>query len=339
MPEQVQNILNKITEWWKKFNTKQKALLISIVAVIIVALAILAAVVSKPNMVTLHECQTTAEAGTVKDLLDGESISYQMSQDGLIFYVDAKDEAAASILLGKNDIPSQGASIDNVFDGGFSSTEADKTKKYKVYLQKYFAEQLETLSNVESASVTLDIPNDDGTILAKDQDSYAAVILTLNGDMDEDQAAGLAKYIATQLGNKNTDNIQILDSNSNVLFSGDSSDTNVGTANSQLSVKSKAENLVKSKVKDVMVGSSLFDHVEVAPELVMDFDTSEEATHEYYAPDGQTNGMVGSKSEYESESEGGAAATPGTDSNDDTSYVIEDNNYTHSTVTDTTTNY
>ena len=132
MPEQVQNILNKITEWWKKFNTKQKALLISIVAVIIVALAILAAVVSKPNMVTLHECQTTAEAGTVKDLLDGESISYQMSQDGLIFYVDAKDEAAASILLGKNDIPSQGASIDNVFDGGFSSTEADKTKKYKV---------------------------------------------------------------------------------------------------------------------------------------------------------------------------------------------------------------
>ena len=339
MSEQVQNILNKITEWWKKFNTKQKALLISIVAVIIVALAILAVVVSKPNMVTLHECQTTAEAGTVKDLLDGESISYQMSQDGLIFYVDAKDEAAASILLGKNDIPSQGASIDNVFDGGFSSTEADKTKKYKVYLQKYFAEQLETLSNVESASVTLDIPNDDGTILAKDQDSYAAVILTLNGDMDEDQAAGLAKYIATQLGNKNTDNIQILDSNSNVLFSGDSSDTNVGTANSQLSVKSKAENLVKSKVKDVMVGSSLFDHVEVAPELVMDFDTSEEATHEYYAPDGQTNGMVGSKSEYESESEGGAAATPGTDSNDDTSYVIEDNNYTHSTVTDTTTNY
>ena len=47
MPEQVQNILNKITEWWKKFNTKQKALLISIVAVIIVALAILAAVVNR----------------------------------------------------------------------------------------------------------------------------------------------------------------------------------------------------------------------------------------------------------------------------------------------------
>ena len=48
MPEQVQKVLDRILEWWKKFNTKQKTLLISIVAVVLVALAILAAVVSKP---------------------------------------------------------------------------------------------------------------------------------------------------------------------------------------------------------------------------------------------------------------------------------------------------
>ena len=55
MPEQVQNILNKITEWWKKFNTKQKALLISIVAVIIVALAILAAAVFCARSVLMRQ--------------------------------------------------------------------------------------------------------------------------------------------------------------------------------------------------------------------------------------------------------------------------------------------
>ena len=66
--------------------------------------------------------------------------------------------------------------------------------------------------------MTLDIPNDDGTILAREQDSYAAVILTLNSDMSDEQAQGLAQYIATQLGNDTTDNVLILDSNSNVLF-------------------------------------------------------------------------------------------------------------------------
>ena len=35
MPEQVQKVLDRILEWWKKFNTKQKTLLISIVAVVL----------------------------------------------------------------------------------------------------------------------------------------------------------------------------------------------------------------------------------------------------------------------------------------------------------------
>lgn len=41
MPERLKAILDKITAWWKKFNTKQRSVLISIVAVVIVALVIL----------------------------------------------------------------------------------------------------------------------------------------------------------------------------------------------------------------------------------------------------------------------------------------------------------
>lgn len=127
----------------------------------------------------------------MKDLLDGESISYQMSQDGLIFYVDAKDEAAASILLGKMIYRARAHPLIMFLMVDSVRQRQTRQRNTKFICRNIFAEQLETLSNVESASVTLDIPNDDGTILAKDQDSYAAVILTLNGDMDEDQAAVL----------------------------------------------------------------------------------------------------------------------------------------------------
>ena len=339
MPEQVQKVLDRILEWWKKFNTKQKTLLISIVAVVLVALAILAAVVSKPKMVTLVTCATTAESGQVKNILDSENISYELSEDGLAFQVNEKDYANASIILGTNDIPTSGTKLSDVFDGGFSSTEADKTKKYKLYLEEYYAEKLETLSNVDAAAVTLDLPDEDGTILSKGEQAYVTAILTLNGTMDDEQAAGLAKYLATNVGNDDTSNVLILDNSSNVLFSGQDDTSVTGNANNQLSLKTKAENQVKGQVKDVLVGSSLFDNVEVGLNLAMNFDQTTESTHEYYAPDGQTNGMVGSKSEYQSNAVGGAAATPGTDSNDDTSYVIEDNNYTESTITDTTTKY
>lgn len=340
MPEQLQKILSQITEWWKKFTTKQRILLGSITASILLALVILGVVVSRPTMVTLVECENTAEAGEVKALLDNDgSIEYEISQDGLTFYVDEKDNSTASILLGTNGIPTKGFGIDNVFEGGFSSTEADKTKRYKRYLEEYFAEQLESLSNVEKASVMLDIPNDDGTILAREQDAYASVILTLSAEMGEEQAMGLAKYIATMVGNDTTDNITILDSNTNVLFSGGDSDSVMGTATSQLSLRAKAENMIKSEVKDVLVGSGLFDHAEVAANLDMNFDSVQESTREWYAPDGQTNGMIGEQSNYEQNSVGGAAATPGTDANDDTTYMIEDNSYTETNITDTTTKY
>ena len=58
---------------------------------------------------------------------------------------------------------------------------ADKTKKYKLYLEEYYAEKLETLSNVDAAAVTLDLPDEDGTILSKGEQAYVTAILTLNG--------------------------------------------------------------------------------------------------------------------------------------------------------------
>ncbi len=339
MPEQVQKIIDKVIEWWKQFNTKQKMLLISIAAVIIVALAILAAVVSAPKMVPLITCASTTEAGEVKNLLEGEGIEYNVSDDGLVFEVNKEDKANASILLGSNEIPTEGYGLEDVFSDGFSATEADKEKKYKLYLQEAFAEKLESLNNVERASVTLDLPKEDGTILSREEQASVGVILSLSDPMSEEQAAGLARYLAANVGNEDTSKITIMDSDMNILFSGDDITSVVGNANSQLSLKVKTENVAKSAVKDIMVASSMYDNVEVAANLDINFDEISESFHGYSAPEGQTNGMIDSVSRYESESEGGAAAVPGTDSNDDTTYVLEDGTITRSTITDETIDY
>lgn len=340
MPENVQKILNKIKEWWTKFSTKQKTLLISITAVIILALVILAAVMSRPEMVTLITCENATQASEVKNLLEGEGIKTEISQDGLTFSVNRNDEANASIVLGSNEIPTDGYGIENVFDGSFSTTESDKNKKYQLYLEERFAEHLAIISNIESASVSLSIPEDDGTIISMGQDTYASVILNLSGEMDEEQAAGIAKYIATEVGNDTTDNVLILDADGNVLFSGGDTSTAIGSANSQLSVKNKAENMVKSEVKDVVLGTDLYDNVEVGLNLVMDFDTEEYTNHHYYVDEGQEQGYLDSKSTYESEATGGEAGVPGTDSNDDTpTYVLPDSEVTSSSVSEVKEDY
>ncbi len=339
MAERLREIWNRVVEWWKKFTSRQKALLISLTAIVVLALVILGVVISQPTMMTLIICKNATEASQVRDLLESENMSYELGTDGLTFSVREEDMTEASLLLGSNSIPTEGYSIDNVFDGGFSTTESDKNKKYQLYLEEKFAEQLKTISNIDSATVSLSIPVDDGTLISREQDTYASVILSLNDKMDEEQATGIAKFIATEVGNDTAESILILDSDGNVLYSGSDETSAMGSASTQLALQAKAEAAVKSKVKDVMLGTELYDNVEVSPTLAMSFDQTDIVDHQYYVDDGNTQGYLDSQSVYESESVGGAAAVPGTDSNDDTTYVIEDDSYTSSTVTDTTSDY
>ena len=328
MPEQIQNIINRIREWWNGMNMRQRIMLISAVAVVAVALGILGYVVSRPQMTTLTRADNFEQASKIRSLLEGEGITYTLGDDGLTFTINQKDWADAQILLGTNDIPSNGYSINDVVTGSFSTTEADKQKLYKAYLESKFEEALASLSNVNSAQVTLYIPKDDGTLIANQEESYAGIILELSDTMEADQAAGLAKYIATELGNDSTANITILDSNGNTLFAGGDEATSAGIASTNQAVKRDAEANVVSKVRRILagnnLGSALYDDVEIGVNLSMDFSNKESVDYHYYVDDGKDQGYLDSYSVATTENVNGVAGTPGTDSNDDTTYVIED---------------
>ena len=56
MQERFQQLLTNIREWWDKFTTKQKTLIISVAAGVIVALAVLGTVLTRPQYTTLIRC-------------------------------------------------------------------------------------------------------------------------------------------------------------------------------------------------------------------------------------------------------------------------------------------
>ena len=303
-------ILEKIKEWWLKFTTKQKTLLISITAVVILALVILAVVMTKPTMVQLITCEDATQASSVKDLLDGNSIDYEVSSDGMTFSVNAKNQADANILLGSNSIPTNGFTIDDALSGSISTTEADKSKRYQVFLEDKFAKELENMDLIKSADVNLNIPEDDGTLVTRNQESYASVKLELNGEMSEDQAASLARYIATEIGNSSTDNITIIDSNSNLLFAGGEESTAIGTASTQLSYQTKKETQVKKAVTDVIKGTDLYDTIDVGLNLKLNFDQVTTNETNYSAQGDRDEGLITHEDRYQSDSTGGTSGTP-----------------------------
>ncbi|MBR2046738.1 MAG: flagellar biosynthesis protein, partial [Agathobacter sp.] len=341
MPEQIKTILDKVVEWWKKFNTKQRILIGSAVAVVVIALGILAMVMTTPKLEVLHACKDYAEAAKIKELLNtDESINYTFTESDLTFRVEEEDLGNASMLLGSNQVELSTYSIGNVVDGSFTRTEADKQRLYQDYLEKKFADHISKLSMVESCEINLDLPEDDGTILSREQNAQAGIVLNLRSEMDSDQAYGLALFVATQLGNDTTEGITIIDQNSYVLYSGAESQTSMGIASSQLSFQQKLENAMRNEITGVLVGSKVFSDVEVALNVDVNFDSSEIVKTEITIPQGMDGGAVTQESLYDMVSTNGyQGGVPGTDPNDDTTYVIEDDQYGMTEISESDTIY
>lgn len=330
MPEQVQNILTRMGEWWKKFNIRQKALMLSLTAIVLLSLGILAVVVTRPTYVPLIDCENAKMANEVKQLLDDNgSIKYKVT-DTIHFEVEASDENDANMLLGSNNISTMGydltkADISKVVDGSFSTTEADKQKLYKQYLETKMAEDLASSVLVESATVSLDIPVDDGTLISRMQDSSASVSLALTGEMDEEQAYAIARFVATALGNDSLKNITLINQkNAKILFSGADMESDSMIATNNLSTQRKASADVEKRIKDMLVDSGMYSDVQVGLNLDMSFDKSEITEHDFSHPEGQDNGELVRSHDAESSSTGGQAAVPGTDSNDENTYLTQD---------------
>ena len=70
MADKFKGLLDKVLEWWNKFTAKQKTILISAAAGVVLTIAIIATLLTRPQYVLLLNCETTKEA-EVTELLEG----------------------------------------------------------------------------------------------------------------------------------------------------------------------------------------------------------------------------------------------------------------------------
>jgi flagellar M-ring protein FliF len=336
MAERLKEILNKVLEWWNKFSTKQKTFIVSAGAGLILAFAILITILMKPQYVVLMNCENTKEAAKVTELLENEGLDYKVSDDAYQIKINQKQQSQASMLLAVNDVQAYTYTIDNVSEGGFSTTEADKERRYEFYMETRLANDLVgKFDFVESAHVELYIPENTGTLMKEREESSLTVVLTLKEEFDPDNAPGMAKALAVAVGNKTTENIMIMDSTGNTLFSGGEDSSIAGATTSQLGVKTQWEKKVKNDVRQVMLGTKLFDKVEVAVNLDVDFSTTSTTDHEIYVPDGNSQGYLSSERTFTSESTNESGEVPGTDSNgQQVEYAYQDGSDSNSSTTE-----
>ncbi|MCR5251202.1 MAG: flagellar M-ring protein FliF [Lachnospiraceae bacterium] len=337
----LRSLPRRFLDWWEKFSKRQKGIIIALAIFTIAAFVVLILYVTKPEYMTIHTAKSAKEAQEVIDLLTGDDIAYKTSEDGLTISVNRKDYTKTVLLLGSNSISTDRYSIDNVTDGGFFSTESDRQKKYIAYLEDALEQDLEGYDFIRKADVLLHIPEEDGTLIAQNKESYAAVKLELIQNCSVEQAGGIARLVATALGNDTTTNITITDTTGTLLYAGADESASAASPSSYLSLSEQQAKIVEQKVRNALLATNQFSGIEVAANIAIDASDTERVTHTYSNTDEEGDGVLASRDTYQSINEGSTGGVPGTDANGEveTGYVYENQSATSSSVTETSEDF
>jgi len=323
MAERLKNISEKIVAFWNKYTAKQKTILISVVSVIILAFILLLYITNRVEYRELTVAENTKEASEIVDLLESEEIKHKLGSDNLTVMVDAKKYSDAVLLLASNDMPSTGISLDKLLNNSLSTTNSDRNLKLNLYIQNQLKKYIKSMEGVIDAEVYYIPVDNTNSILSTQQDTSASVLLTVDNKFKAETAETIAEVVASVIGNKTTDNIKVADQNGNLLFGG-AEDLYSGSARSKEEYREMLRNTFINNLYMGLIKSG-YDDVVIMPNLVLDFDKVTELYTEYIPADGQEQGLYSHSYTYNSENAGTQGeGIPGTSSNDETDYMIQD---------------
>lgn len=338
MAERIKQIPQKLLEFWNRYTSKQKTIIISVVAVLFLMIVILSYVLSRPTYVQLTECEDNKSASDVIAVLNENSIANKYDTSTNIISVRKKDYQSAVLLMAKEGLDSTDTSKelnwDWSLDTGISTTETDKQVRNNLALQNELRRNLIALEMVDDARVMINKPADTYNILQDQKPSAVTAYLTLNREMTQDESEALATVLANSVGNDDTANVRIIDSVGNLLFDGSEQDSLEGTIKTAEEYKTRAATRISENLEKVLLKTG-WDEAAIATDgLEFNMDEVEQRLEEYSIADGLEQPYHKNEYEYANESSGGTAGTPGTDSNDsDTDYMLSNPGGTESETT------
>lgn len=322
MLDRLKDIQTRLVEFWNRFTSKQKTLIVSISAAVILTLVALIWLLNRSHYVELVTFDNTTDAASAKSVLDEAGISsYSVSSNGLTITIDEKDESSARLVLGENNIATnKDTDRDWLFDNSMSTTDSERQLKNKIYTQNEIVKELELIQGVKQANVQIDIPDATNSLLSENKEATASVLLITTEELEEERIEGIANVVALSLGNKTTNSIRIVDQSGKLLFGGDNdSSTASGSAAQTMKIKQQVTENIQNQVRSLFVNSGIYNDAEVKANLDVDLNkTTVEDEHHYTDDEEEDTGPLVEQYTYSAENSDGTVGIPGTDSNDAT---------------------
>ena len=342
MVERLKGIPDKAMEFWKKYTAKQKTIIIAVICVVLVAIGIVAWIISRPTWTTFEVFENIDDATTATNALTEADITWKASRDGKTVYVHDEDMTEALYTLSDNGLTDTGYTWDAAFDNSMSTTESEKSQKRILALQSSIQKSLLKYEFVNDADVFINVPESSYTVLSTDEESNTSVTARIEIDkknedlLTTDTSEALAFWLANAVGT-DVENVIINDSEGNCIYNGSTS-SGLGGALTGGTTEycEKLRNTIASNVTNLLIKSSQYDDVQVGTEGIrFDMDVAQTLTKEYSVADGREYGYPTNLYTYSSEGGTGAGGEPGTGSNDDDTDTLIGNTSSSSSKVDT----
>lgn len=315
----VLEFLKSIWSKWKALSTYKKISIIVLIVGLILSSIFLAAYINKTSYDILYTNLEPEVSAKIIEKLKTDGVSYRVEGNSILV---PKDKAAELRMSNASELQSLNTGFEIFDESKFGVTDTEAKIMYQRALEGELARSIESLEEVERARVHLSIP--DESVFARDtQEAKASVIVKVKAlnTLREDQVKAIIALVSGSVKNLPQKNVQVLDSDANLLSQDIYDDTNTSgtvSATKQQEYEREFEKRLQNDVKGML--EEVFGQGNVAVKINSDLNfDSKQITTITFDKDNVVQRSIKTVTEKSSDSTGsGGASSTGTDAQFDT---------------------
>jgi flagellar M-ring protein FliF len=258
MNEWLKKTIERIKNLWSKWSGVQKVVFFGIIAAVVLGLILLIAFSASPSMTPLITTPITDEnmLSRISMRLDEENVPHEITVDGRVMVDDKKTAQRMVAVLAREDLIPPEASPWDVFKmDRWTLTDFERNVNLRQAITKNLELHIEALDDVDSAEVTVVLPED--TLFTEDQNPVtASIIITPRPGSDiaesRNKIEGIVKLVRFAVEGLREENIVITDHNGTTLndFEGLADVDRLELARREMATKQDLEKRYKKEVLD-----------------------------------------------------------------------------------------
>ena len=272
----------RIKNGWTAMSQAKRAALIAGVVIALAGAGIYAGTTAGSDYVVLYSGLDYKTAGEIKQALTESGIThFKLASDGTSILVKASEVDSIRMDLAVSGItPDSGIGYELFDNSQIGMTEQERQVMYQRALEGELRRSIISLDGVDDARVHLNLTEE--SVFNRDpKKSTASVILSVRRGVQitDSQVSGIMALVSGAVQNLSAENIEIIDSNGNLLSSGQGYSSS--GSNDLLSQKAAYEKHLEDKVRSMAGKIFGFNDMIVAVNVDLNQSSEEQRKEEY----------------------------------------------------------